>query len=224
MDKELWTNVDEYLVSILAPTDASLEAALVDSAAAGLPQINVAPNQGKMLELLARIRGSRRILEIGTLGGYSTIWLARSLPDDGLLITLEIEPRHAEVARINVDRAGVGPLVEIRTGPAAETLRTLIDEGCAAFDFIFIDADKENTRPYFEWSLTLARTGTVIFVDNLVRNGSIIDADSTDSQVTGMREFMDYVTGEKRVDLTAVQTVGSKGYDGFALAYVIEPG
>ena len=220
MDKELWTNVDEYLVSILAPTDASLEAALVDSAAAGLPQINVAPNQGKMLELLARIRGSRRILEIGTLGGYSTIWLARSLPDDGLLVSLELEPRHAEVARINVDRAGVGPLVEIRTGPAAETLRTLIDEGCAAFDFIFIDADKEGYAEYFGLSLQLSRPGTVIVADNVVREGAILDPGSTDERVLGIQRFLTALKDETRVSGTVVQTVGSKGYDGFALFLV----
>ncbi len=222
MDKELWTNVDEYLVSILAPSDASLEAALADSAAAGLPQINVAPNQGKMLELLARIRGSRRILEIGTLGGYSTIWLARSLPDDGLLVSLELEPRHAEVARINVDRAGVGPLVEIRTGPAAETLRTLIDEGCAAFDFIFIDADKDGYAEYFGLSLQLSRPGTVIVADNVVREGAILDSDSTDERVLGIQRFLNALKDETRVSGTAVQTVGSKGYDGFALFLVNE--
>jgi predicted O-methyltransferase YrrM len=220
MDKELWTNVDEYLVSILAPSDASLEAALVDSAAAGLPQINVAPNQGKMLELLARIRGARRILEIGTLGGYSTIWLARSLPDDGLLITLELEPRHAEVARINVNRAGVGPLVDIRTGPAAETLRTLIDDGCAAFDFIFIDADKEGYTEYFGLSLQLSRPGTVIVADNVVREGAILDTDSADERVLGIQRFLGTLKDEQRVSGTAVQTVGSKGYDGFALFLV----
>jgi predicted O-methyltransferase YrrM len=222
VDKELWTNVDEYLVSNLATSDASLEAALADSAAAGLPQINVAPNQGKMLELLARIRGSRRILEIGTLGGYSTIWLARSLPDDGLLITLELEPRHAEVARINVDRAGVGPLVEIRTGPAAETLRTLIDEGCAAFDFIFIDADKEGYTEYFNLSLQLSRPGTVIVADNVVREGAILDPDSADDRVLGIQRFLQTLKDETRVSGTAVQTVGSKGYDGFALLLVSE--
>ena len=220
MDKELWTKVDEYLVSNLAPSDASLDGALADSAAAGLPQINVAPNQGKMLELLARIRGSRRILEIGTLGGYSTIWLARSLPDDGLLITLELEPRHAEVARINVDRAGVGPLVEIRTGPAAETLRTLIDEGCAAFDFIFIDADKEGYAEYFGLSLQLSRPGTVIVADNVVREGAILDPGSTDERVLGIQRFLTALKDETRVSGTVVQTVGSKGYDGFALFLV----
>src|ERR1019366_10228871 len=220
MDKELWTNVDEYLVSILGPTDASLEAALVDSAAAGLPQINVAPNQGKMLELHARIRGSRGLLKIGTLGGYSTIWLARSLPDDGLLVSLELEPRHAEVARINVDRAGVGPLVEIRTGPAAETLRTLIDEGCAAFDFIFSDADKEGYTEYLNLSLQLSRPGTVIVADNVVREGAISDPDSADERVLGIQSFLQTLKDETRVSGTAVQTVGSKGYDGFALLLV----
>jgi predicted O-methyltransferase YrrM len=220
MDKELWTNVDEYLGSILAPSDPSLEGALADSAAAGLPQINVAPNLGKMLELLARIRGSRRILEIGTLGGYSTIWLARSLPSDGLLISLELEPIHAEVARINVDRAGVGALVDIRTGPAAETMRTLIDEGCAPFDFIFIDADKESYTEYFELSLQLSRPGTVIVADNVVREGTILDHDSADERVIGVQKFLTTLKDEQRVSGTVVQTVGSKGYDGFALLLV----
>jgi predicted O-methyltransferase YrrM len=220
MDNELWTNVDNYLVSLLAPSDSSLDAALADSTAGGLPQINVAPNQGKLLELLATIRGARRILEIGTLGGYSTIWLARALGADGKLITLELEPHHADVARINVDRAGLGELVEIRTGPAAESLRSMIDEGVEPFDFVFIDADKEGYAEYFTLTLKLARPGTVIVADNVVREGAVIDPHNADERVIGIRKFLDTVKGDQRVSGTAVQTVGSKGYDGFALFVV----
>jgi predicted O-methyltransferase YrrM len=220
MDNELWTNVDGYLVSILAPSDASLDAALADSAAGGLPQINVAPNQGKLLELLATIRGARRILEIGTLGGYSTIWLARALGADGTLVTLELEPHHADVARINIDRAGLGSLVEILTGPAAESLRSLIDDGVEPFDFVFIDADKEGYAEYFSLTLKLSRPGTVIVADNVVREGGVIDPHNADSRVIGIRKFLDTVKGDQRVSGTAVQTVGSKGYDGFALFVV----
>jgi predicted O-methyltransferase YrrM len=220
MDKELWTNVDNYLVSILVPSDSALDAALADSTAAGLPQINVAPNQGKLLELMAKIRGARRILEIGTLGGYSTIWLARSLPVDGKLISLELEPYHAEVARVNVDRAGIGSLVEIRTGPAADTLRAMIAEGTEPFDFVFIDADKEGYSEYFTLTLQLSRPGTVMVADNVVREGAVIDPHDADEQVIGIRNFLDTVKGDQRVSGTAVQTVGSKGYDGFALLVV----
>jgi predicted O-methyltransferase YrrM len=222
MSEELWTRVDDYLVSLLAPSDAALDATLGDSSAAGLPEINVAPNQGKLLELLARVRGAKRILEIGTLGGYSTIWLARSLPADGGLISLELEPHHADVARANINRAGLGAMVEIRVGPAVETLRGLIAEGAAPFDFIFIDADKEGYPAYFALSLELSRPGTVIVADNVVRNGAVVDSTSSDERVLGVRRFLELVAGEPRVEGTAVQTVGSKGYDGFALIYVKE--
>jgi predicted O-methyltransferase YrrM len=220
MDNELWTNVDNYLVSILAPSDPLLDAALADSAAGGLPQINVAPNQGKLLELLAKINGSRRILEIGTLGGYSTIWLARALPADGTLVTLELEAHHADVARINVDRAGLGELVDIRVGPAAASLRTMIADGVEPFDFAFIDADKEGYAEYFSLTLKLSRPGTVIVADNVVREGGVIDPHNADERVIGIRKFLDTVKGDQRVSGTAVQTVGSKGYDGFALFVV----
>jgi predicted O-methyltransferase YrrM len=220
MDNELWTNVDNYLVSILAPSDPLLDAALADSATGGLPQINVAPNQGKLLELLVRINGSRRILEIGTLGGYSTIWLARALPADGTLITLELEAHHADVARINVDRAGLGELVDIRVGPAAASLRTMIADGVEPFDFAFIDADKEGYAEYFSLTLKLSRPGTVIVADNVVREGGVIDPHNADERVIGIRKFLDMVKGDQRVSGTAVQTVGSKGYDGFALFVV----
>ena len=215
MDEQLWIDVDEYLVSLLSPPDPSLAAALADSAAADLP-----PNQGKLLELLAKVNGSRRILEVGTLGAYSTIWLARALPVDGTLITLELEEHHAQVAQINVDRAGFGAVVEIRVGPAARSLRDLISEGCEPFDFVFIDADKEGYSEYFTLALALSRVGTVIVADNVVRGGDVIDPKNPDERVQGIREFLELVAGEDRVDATAVQTVGAKGYDGFALLVV----
>jgi predicted O-methyltransferase YrrM len=220
MDKELWTDVDDYLVSLLSPSDTALDAALADSTAAELPQINVAPNQGKLLELLAKAHGSRRILEIGTLGGYSTIWLARSLPKDGVLISLELEPRHAQVARVNVERAGFAAQVDIRTGPAADSLRGLISEGAEPFDFVFLDADKEGYSEYFTLTLELSRPGTVIVADNVVCGGDVLDPQCPDTWVVGIREFLELVSREDRVDATAVQTVGSKGYDGFALLLV----
>jgi predicted O-methyltransferase YrrM len=220
MNEELWSDVDEYLVSLLCPPDATLDEALADSAQGGLPQINVAPNQGKLLELLARMHGSRRILEIGTLGGYSTIWLARALPDGGELVTLELELHHAEVARKNIERTGLGSLVDIQVGPAVESLRDLVEERTEPFDFIFIDADKESYPEYFALSLQLSRKGTVIVADNVVRGGDVIDPKSTDERVQGVRRFLELVAGEERVQSTAVQTVGSKGYDGFALIYV----
>jgi predicted O-methyltransferase YrrM len=220
MNEELWTKVDDYLVSLLTSPDDALDAALADSAAAGLPEINVAPNQGKLLEILARMHGSRRILEIGTLGGYSTIWLARSLPVDGELISLELESKHAEVARTNIDRTGLGHLVEIQVGPAVASLRNLVAEGVKPFDFIFIDADKEGYAEYFTLSLQLSRPGTVIVADNVVRNGAVVDPVSSDERVRGVRRFLELVAAEPRVEATVVQTVGSKGYDGFALLYV----
>jgi predicted O-methyltransferase YrrM len=220
MSEELWTDVDNYLVSLLSPSDAALDEALTDSDAAGLPQINVAPNQGKLLELLAKSHGARRILEIGTLGGYSTIWLARSLPEGGRLISLELESKHADVARSNIDRAGLGSLVEIRVGPAALSLRDLIGEKVEPFDFIFIDADKEGYPEYFALSLQLSRVGTVIIADNVVRAGEVINPSSTDERVQGVRQFLELVASEERVDGTAIQTVGSKGYDGFAMLVV----
>jgi len=221
MAEQPWDAVDEYLCDALLGPDATLEAVLATSREAGLPPIAVAPNQGKLLHLLVRAIGARLVLEIGTLGAYSTIWMARALPEGGRLITLEAAENHVSVARANLERAGMADRVEIRLGPALETLGHLIAEGTGPFDLVFIDADKENTKPYFERSLELSHPGTVIVVDNLVRAGKIIDAQSSDSQVRGMREFMDYVSGEKRVEITAIQTVGSKGYDGFALAYVL---
>jgi predicted O-methyltransferase YrrM len=220
MSPETWSAVDRFITDLLVPPDVALESALADSAAAGLPAISVSPNQGKLLHLLARAQGARSILEIGTLGGYSTIWLARALPEGGRLVTLEFEPRHAEVARSNIARAGLADVVDIRLGPALETLPRLVADGLGPFDFVFIDADKENTADYFAWSLKLTRRGSMIIVDNVVRKGAVINADSDDSNVQGVRRFYEMLAAEPRVSATAIQTVGSKGYDGFAIALV----
>ncbi len=220
MSETLWTNVDEYFVGLLLHPDSALQETLNQSAAAGLPPISVAPNQGKFLELLARMRQARRILEIGTLGGYSTIWLARALPRDGSLVTLELEPVHADVARKNIDRAGLGSLVEIKVGPATKSLQDLIDADAEPFDFIFIDADKEGYPKYLELSLQLSRPGTVIVADNVVRDGEVANPASTDERVQGTRAFLELAARNDRIEGTAIQTVGSKGYDGFALFVV----
>jgi predicted O-methyltransferase YrrM len=221
MTQDQWTAVDHYLADLVAPPDPALEAALQASAAAGLPSINVTPNQGKLLFLLARVQGARAILEIGTLGGYSTIWLARALPAGGRLITLESEPKHAAVARANIARAGLGDVVELRLGRAQETLPQLAAEGAGPFDLIFIDADKPSTAEYFTWALNLSRRGSLILVDNVVRKGAVIDAASADPDVQGVRRFLQMLPAEPRVSATAIQTVGSKGYDGLAIALVI---
>ena len=216
MTQEQWDAVDGYFSGLLVGPDAELEAALDASDAAGLPQIAVSANQGKLLHLLARLRGARRILEIGTLGGYSTIWLARALPADGQLITLEYDPHHAEVARANIARAGLADRVEVRVGAALDTLPGL--EG--PFDLVFIDADKPNNPDYFRAALRLSRPGSVIIVDNVVRGGRVADPDSRDPSVLGTRALAELLAAEPAVDATMVQTVGSKGYDGFALAVV----
>jgi predicted O-methyltransferase YrrM len=221
MSKELWSAVDDYFADLLVPPDAALDAALEASDAAGLPTIAVAPNIGKLLHMLARSKGARRILEIGTLGGYSTIWLARALPADGRLITLDFDPRHTEIARANIARAGLGQLVEQRGGPAKESLAQLVEAGEEPFDFIFIDADKESYTDYLEWSLKLSRVGTMIVADNVVRAGKVRDAASSDPLVQGVRRFLDRLAGEPRVTATAIQTVGIKGHDGLAFALVI---
>jgi predicted O-methyltransferase YrrM len=220
MSQELWSAVDRYLVEQLLPADPALEAALAASTAAGLPAINVAPNQGKLLHLLARAVGARTILEVGTLGGYSTIWLGRALPSEGRLVTLEIEPKHAAVARDNLARAGLAERVEVRLGPALETLPRLEAEGAGPFDFVFIDADKPGNPDYFRWAVRLARRGTLIIVDNVIRKGAIIDAGSDDPRVQGVRRLNEVIAAEPRVSATSVQTVGSKGHDGFTLAVV----
>jgi predicted O-methyltransferase YrrM len=219
MTEELWSNVERYISDAMVRPDAALDAALAASDAAGLPAINVAPNQGKLLHMLALLVGATRILEVGTLGGYSTIWMARALPAGGRLITLEADRKHAELARRNIDAAGVGPVVEIKLGKALDLLPAVAGS-CEPFDLIFIDADKTNTVPYFEWALKLARPGSVIVVDNVVRKGAVADPSSSDKDVQGMRRFYDRLTSEPRVIATAIQTVGSKGYDGFAIAIV----
>jgi predicted O-methyltransferase YrrM len=220
MTQELWTEVDRYIVENLIPRDSLLEEALKANVAAGLPTIDVAPNQGKLLHLLARIQGAKRVLEIGTLGGYSTIWLARALPSDGRLVTLEAEAKHANVAKANIERAGLSSLVELRLGPALDSLALLHQEGVPPFDFIFIDADKQNIPRYLEWSLRLSRPGTVIITDNVVREGAIINSEDPDPRVQGVRRFFEMVAADPRLDATTLQTVGSKGYDGFTLAVV----
>ncbi|AJE40485.1 O-methyltransferase [Streptomyces nodosus] len=218
--QEAWDDVDAYFTTLLAPDDEVLTEALRDSDAAGLPQIAVSPNQGKLLQLLARIQGARRVLEIGTLGGYSTIWLARALPEDGRLITLEYSAVHAEVARRNLDRAGLGEIAQVRVGPALESLPKLAEEHPEPFDLVFIDADKVNNPQYVEWALRLTRPGGLIILDNVVRGGRVTDPDSEDPSVRGTRAALELIASHPRLSGTAIQTVGTKGYDGFALARV----
>jgi predicted O-methyltransferase YrrM len=223
MTQELWSAVDRYICDQLLSEDPALEAALAASEAAGLPPIAVTANQGRMLELLVRIHRARRVLELGTLGGYSTIWLARGLPADGRLVTLEANPHYAEVARANIAAAGHSATVQMHIGPALETLPVLAGEG-ADFDLIFIDADKQNYPGYLEWSLKLSHPGTLIVGDNVVRDGAIVaheeDPRSADSVIQGVRRFYEMLAAEPRLDATAIQTVGAKGHDGFALALV----
>jgi predicted O-methyltransferase YrrM len=221
MTQAQWTAVDRYITDMLLPLDPILDAALRDSDAAGLPPHNVAPNQGKLLMLLAQIHKACNILEIGTLGGYSTIWLARALPANGRLISLEANPEYAEVARKNITRAGLHNLVEIRVGKAVDTLPTLTTEDCHPFDLIFIDADKPSNPEYLTWALKLSRKGSVLIADNVVRDGTVIEADSEDPKVQGVRRFNEMLSAEPRVSATAIQTVGNKGYDGFAIALVM---
>ena len=220
MTQDQWTTVDQYLAGLVVPDDAVLEAAQQASVAAGLPAISVSPTQGKLLWLLARIQRARSILEIGTLGGYSTIWLARALPDGGRLVTMEAEPKHADVARENIARAGLDNVVDLRVGQALDTLPQLVAEGRGPFDLTFIDADKPNTPEYFQWALKLSRPGSLIVVDNVVRKGAVADAESDDPSVRGMRRFLEMLATESRASATGIQTVGSKGYDGFAIALV----
>jgi predicted O-methyltransferase YrrM len=221
MSETTWNAVDALFVDALVGTDEVLDAALAASAAAGLPDINVAPNQGKLLHLLARSVGAERILEVGTLGGYSTIWLARALPPQGHLVTLELDPHHAEVATANVARAGLAAVTEVRVGPALDSLRLLVGEGTESFDFVFIDADKPNNTGYVQAALELSHPGTLIVVDNVGRNGAVADPDNDDASVLGVRRLLDYLAAEPRVQATAVQTVGSKGYDGFLVGLVV---
>ena len=221
MSKEQWSAVDRYLTELFAPEDQALDEALEASQDAGLPAIQVSAPQGKLLHLMARMCGARHVLEIGTLGGYSTIWLARALPpaaEGGRLVTLEYEPKHAEVARANLARAGLADRVEVIVGPALQSLPELT--ASEPFDFIFIDADKTNYPGYFDWSLKLSRPGTVIVADNIVRKGAVTDAASNDPNVRGVRQFNERLVASKRVTATAIQTVGVKGYDGFVIGIV----
>lgn len=221
MTQAVWTRVDDYFTGLLAPSDAALDAALAASDAAGLPPHNVAPNQGKLLLLLAQLQGASQILEIGTLGAYSTIWLARALPKGGRVVTLEANAKHADVARANLARAGLSETVELRVGPALDSLAALAREGQGPFDVIFIDADKPNNPGYLAGALKLAKQGTLIIADNVVRNGAVADGTSTDVNVQGVRRFIELVAADRRLSATAIQTVGSKGYDGFALIRVV---
>ncbi|MCQ6553603.1 O-methyltransferase [Streptomyces sp. C10-9-1] len=221
MTTDQWNPVDDYLGELLVGPDEVLDEALAASEAAGLPSIAVAPNQGKLLNLLARVRGARTVLEIGTLGGYSTIWLARALPEDGRMISLEYDARHAEVARANLARAGLDHVAEVRTGAALDLLPRIEKEpGAGPFDLVFIDADKVSNAAYVEWALRLSRPGSVIVVDNVVRGGAVADAESADPAVVGTRRMFDLVAREPRLDATAFQTVGSKGWDGLLVALV----
>jgi predicted O-methyltransferase YrrM len=218
MSQELWTAVDRYITELFVPADPVLDAALQTSAEAGMPAIAVSPNQGKLLMMLARMLGARNILEIGTLGAYSTIWLARGLAAGGRVITLEADPKHAEVARSNIARAGLTHAIDVRVGKAIDTLPGLIKE--APFDMIFIDADKVSYPEYLSWAITLSRAGSLIVADNVVRKGAVIDVASSDPNVQGVRRFNEMLAAETRVSATAIQTVGSKGYDGFAILLV----
>jgi predicted O-methyltransferase YrrM len=218
--KDQWTEIDRYTSDLLIPADPIQAATLEANAAAGLPSIDVTPNQGKLLELLARMQGASTILELGTLGGYSTIWLARALPEGGRVVTLESEPRHAEVASSNIARAGFSDVVDLRVGPALETLPRLLDEGLGPFDLIFIDADKKTYPDYFGWALRLSRPGTVIIADNVVRRSGVADPATTDPNNLGARRLHELVAAEPRVSATTIQTVGAKGYDGFMLMLV----
>jgi predicted O-methyltransferase YrrM len=220
MSNALWTEVDRFITEALLPPDADLDAVLEANAAAGLPAIDVSPPQAKLLHLLARATGARAVLEIGTLGGYSTIWLARALSPGGRVTTLEIDPLHAAVARSNFRNAGVADLIDLHVGPALDTLPKLAAEGAGPFDLIFIDADKPNNAEYLAWALRLSRAGTLIVGDNVVRRGDVVDPASTDPNVVGTRAFYQVLAAEPRVTATAIQTVGTKGYDGFALALV----
>ncbi|MEK3864127.1 O-methyltransferase [Paenibacillus sp. FSL H7-0716] len=215
-----WDKVDQYITERLIPQDSVLEEVLVTNQQAGLPPFDVSPSQGKFLNLLVQMKGARRILEIGTLGGYSTIWMARALPSDGQIVTLELDPIHAQVAKANLSLAEVDHLVELRVGDALEQLSQMKQEGGEPFDFIFIDADKPNNPNYLKWALQFSQPGTVILGDNVIREGEVINENSEDARVVGVRKFYDLLAEEPRISATAIQTVGSKGYDGFVLGIV----
>lgn len=219
--KEIWQQVDRYFTDALIAPDDGFNKALDANRNAELPAIDVTPLQGKFLELLVRLTDARRVLEVGTLGGYSTLWIARAIQPDGLVVTLELEPRHAEIAKKNFAAAGLADRVDLRVGAAAETLAALVEQRVAPFDFIFIDADKASYPEYLQWSLKLSRPGTLIVADNVVRDGKVIDPDHPDPNIQGVRRFTEMVAGETRLCSTVLQTVGSKGYDGFAISIVL---
>ena len=218
--KDQWTAVDAYLDATLVREDEALRSAVRDSAAAGLPSIAVTPSQGKLLHQLALLVGARRILEVGTLGGYSAIWMARALPPDGKLVTIEIEAKHADVAQKNFVRAGVADRIELRRGRALEELPRIVADGLGPFDLAFIDADKESNPDYFDWALKLSRRGSLIVIDNVVRDGTVLETDSLDPSFLGVRRLFERMAREPRVSTTAIQTVGAKGWDGLAFALV----
>jgi predicted O-methyltransferase YrrM len=218
--QELWTEVDRYVGGLLAPEDEALRAAIQASDAAGLPPIQVTATQGMLLQLIVRMTGARTILEVGTLGGYSTIWMARALPADGRLVSLELNPKHAEVARANVARAGLDRIVEVVLGPALDSMHALVAGKRGPFDLVFIDADKETIPEYLEWTLKLTRSGSVIVVDNVVRDGKVLDTSGADGRVRGVRRGFEMLAANPRIAATMIQTVGAKGYDGFAIARV----
>lgn len=218
---KIWAEVDDYLANLLAPHDPALTRALDANNGAGLPQIDVPPLLGKFLDVMIRISGARRVLEIGTLGGYSTIWMARALPPGGILVTLELEARHAKIARANLEAAGVLNRVDIRIGPALDSMQTLHKGAAEPFDLIFVDADKESLPDYLAWSLKLSRPGTVIVADNVVRDGKVVDSSTTDPNVRGVQRFLAMAAKEPRLSTTAIPTVGARGYDGFAVAVVL---
>jgi len=221
MGEDLWTSVDGYFNASVIGTDAVLDAAAAAAAAAQLPPVSVTPGYGKLLHLLARAQNAARILEIGTLAGYSTIWLARAVPIDGRVITLEVNARHADIARANLASAGVADRVEIRVGPAVETLSQLARDGESAFDFTFIDADRPNAAAYFDWAVKLSRRGAIIVVDNVVRKGRVLDSSTTDPDIVGIHRLVERLASDSRVSATVMQTVSSKGHDGFVLALVL---
>jgi predicted O-methyltransferase YrrM len=222
MNQKTWSKVDDYIVESLLPADTVLEAVLRSNRSRGLPAIDVSPAQGKLLYLLARMNGAKRILEVGTLGGYSTIWLARALPADGKVVTLELEQHHADVAQVNFKMAGLSERIDLRVGPALKSLEALGAKNAGPFDLVFIDADKVNNPHYVEWALRLTRAGSLIVVDNVVRGGRVTDADSTEPDVRGTRAAIELIAAHPKLSGTAIQTVGSKGYDGFALARVVD--
>ncbi|MEP6507226.1 MAG: O-methyltransferase [Gemmatimonadales bacterium] len=221
MTQELWSAVDNYIDGQLALNDAALDASIVANASGGLPAIDITASQGKLLQMLARLAGARRILEIGTLGGYSTIWLARALPADGRLISLEFDPSHAAVAKSNIERAGLSAIVDVRIGAALDSLPIIASQNEGPFDLCFIDADKVNNPSYLEWAIKLSRKGSVIIVDNVVRGGGLADASSNDEAIVASRKVVEMIGRDPRLEGTVMQTVGTKGYDGFAVAMVV---